>query len=54
MAKWVAPLVVGGLIGYYTGMPEVLAVAVGTFSAASVRPVLGYLFRFLPQPKAGG
>ncbi len=43
--------VVGGLVGYYTGMPEMLAIGVGSFAGASARPVLGYLFRFLPQPK---
>ena len=43
--------VVGGLIGYYTGMPETLTIGIGVFAGASARPVLGYLFRFLPQPK---
>ena len=42
--------VVGGLIGYYTGFPETLTIAIGVFAGATARPTLGYLFRFLPKP----
>jgi len=43
--------VVGGMVGYYTGMPETLTIAIGVFAGATARPTLGYLFRFLPKPR---
>ena len=41
--------VVGGLVGYYTGLPETLTIAIGTFAGATARPVVGYAISWLPK-----